>query len=29
MNDEINQPEELAGVPESFPLELLALPVGA
>src|SRR6266699_2761695 len=29
MNDEINQPEELTGVPESFPPELLALPVGA
>ncbi len=29
MNDEINQPEELTGVPESFPPELLSLPVGA
>ena len=29
MNDEINQPEEPTEVPESFPLELLALPVGA
>jgi hypothetical protein len=29
MNDEINQPEELTGVPESFPPELLTLPVGA
>src|SRR6266567_3216580 len=29
MNDEINQPEELTGVPESFPPELLAQPVGA